>query len=43
MATLGLGGIRERARLIDGKSSIISNPGKGTTIEVSIPYKRRDA
>jgi PAS domain S-box-containing protein len=43
MATLGLGGIRERARLIDGKSSITSNPGKGTTIEVSIPYKRRDA
>ena len=43
MATLGLGSIRERARLIDGKSSIISNPGKGTTIEVSIPYKRRDA
>lgn len=39
LATLGLGSIRERARLVDGRSSIISSPGKGTTIEVSIPLK----
>jgi len=38
-AALGLGSIRERVRLINGKSSITSSPGKGTTIEVSIPLK----
>ncbi len=38
-AALGLGSIRERARLINGKPSITSSPGKGTTIEVSIPLK----
>ena len=36
-AALGLGSIRERARLINGKSSIMSTLGKGTTIEVRIP------
>ncbi len=36
-AALGFGSIKERVRLINGKSSITSNPGKGTTIEVSIP------
>jgi PAS domain S-box-containing protein len=36
-AALGLESIRERARLINGKSSVVSSPGKGTTIEVSIP------
>ena len=36
-AALGLESIRERARLINGKSSVVSTPGKGTTIEVSIP------
>jgi PAS domain S-box-containing protein len=36
-ASLGLGSIRERARLVNGKSSITSSPGKGTNIEVNIP------
>ena len=39
LTTLGLGSIRERARLVDGRSSVTSSPGKGTTIEVSIPLK----
>ncbi len=38
-AALGLGSIRERARLVNGTFSITSNPGKGTTVEVSIPLK----
>ncbi len=38
-AALGLGSIRERVRLINGKFSITSSPGKGTTIEVTIPLK----
>jgi signal transduction histidine kinase len=36
-AALGLGSMRERARLINGKFSITSKPGKGTSIEVKIP------
>ena len=33
----GLTGIRERARLFDGKASIHSRPGKGTTVTVELP------
>ena len=37
--TLGLGliGIKERAALVGGRAKIISQPNRGTTIEVSVP------
>jgi PAS domain S-box-containing protein len=38
-AGLGLASMRERARLIKGKLSISSQPGKGTLIEVRVPVK----
>jgi PAS domain S-box-containing protein len=38
-AALGLGSMRERARLVNGEFSITSRPGKGTSIEVKIPLK----
>jgi signal transduction histidine kinase len=31
--------MRERATAIDGKFTIMSAPGHGTTIEVRIPFK----
>jgi two-component system sensor histidine kinase DegS len=34
---LGLAGMQERARLIGGKLTIESKPGKGTTVSVQIP------
>jgi len=34
---LGLAGMQERARLIGGKLTIESKPGKGTTVSVEIP------
>ncbi len=34
---LGLLGMRERARLVGGTCDILSSPGKGTRVEVSIP------
>ncbi|MEX0874108.1 MAG: GAF domain-containing sensor histidine kinase [Actinomycetota bacterium] len=34
---LGLLGMRERASLVDGKLSVLSAPGSGTTIELEIP------
>lgn len=33
----GLGGIRERARLLHGPASIESSPGRGTRILVDLP------
>lgn len=36
---LGLGSMRERARLVNGTFKIISKPGKGTNIELIIPLK----
>jgi PAS domain S-box-containing protein len=39
-AGLGLGSMRERVRLVNGKLSITSKPGKGTTIEVRIPLTK---
>jgi len=39
---LGLLGMRERAELVDGKLTIESRPGAGTTIELEIPVKSRD-
>ncbi len=41
-AALGLGSMRERIRLVNGKFSITSRPGKGTSIEVEIPLKNND-
>jgi two-component system NarL family sensor kinase len=34
----GLQNMRERTNLLQGEFTIISHPGKGTTIKVSIPY-----
>jgi signal transduction histidine kinase len=34
---LGLGGIRERARLLDGRAVVESSPGKGTRVFVDLP------
>jgi NarL family two-component system sensor histidine kinase YdfH len=33
----GLIGMHERARLMDGKSSIVSSPGKGTVLQLRLP------
>ncbi len=38
--TLGLISMRERSRLVNGRISVNSRPGKGTSIEVSIPLKK---
>jgi len=34
---LGLSGMRDRAMLCDGKFEIASEPGKGTTVQISLP------
>jgi signal transduction histidine kinase len=39
--TLGLLGMKERALMIEGKLEIKSEPGKGTTIIISVPDKRQ--
>jgi signal transduction histidine kinase len=39
----GLEGIRERARLLGGKCSIKSKPGKGPTIIVELPVVERES
>ena len=36
----GLRGIGERVRILGGTFSIQSNPGRGTVLSISIPYKR---
>jgi PAS domain S-box-containing protein len=36
---LGLRGIRERARLLDGRTVVDSSPGKGTRVLVDLPLK----
>jgi PAS domain S-box-containing protein len=38
-AGFGLMGMRERAALVGGRVQIISSPGKGTKVEVSLPLK----
>jgi signal transduction histidine kinase len=38
---LGLLGMRERVEMVGGRFSIESAPGKGTTIEVQIPFRTR--
>lgn len=39
---LGIAGMKERALLLNGKFTIESNAGQGTTIYVFIPLKRRE-
>ena len=34
----GLVGMSERVKLLGGKLCIVSEPGEGTSIEVSLPY-----
>jgi signal transduction histidine kinase len=34
---MGLGGMEERARRINGRLEIVSAPGKGTTVKVEVP------
>jgi two-component system, NarL family, sensor histidine kinase UhpB len=38
---LGLTGIRERARALHGSCSIVSEPGRGTRIDVTVPFVRK--
>jgi signal transduction histidine kinase len=38
----GLQGIRERARLLEGRCRIKSKPGKGTCIVVELPVTERE-
>lgn len=40
---LGLFGMRERADLIGGKVDLISVPGKGTTVRVTVPVQEEEA
>jgi len=37
---LGLHDIRERTALLGGEASIVSKPGKGTTVSVRIPLRK---
>jgi signal transduction histidine kinase len=39
---MGLSGIAERARILGGRSTIRSSPGRGTTITVNLPRSGRD-
>ena len=39
LKSLGIIGMQERARLVNGQCSILSTPDKGTRITVSIPKK----
>ena len=36
---LGLLGMRERVRLIGGQFAVKPNPGKGTSVQVEIPFE----
>ena len=38
---LGLLGIHERLRLVDGRVELKSSPGKGTTVKVEVPLRNR--
>lgn len=40
---LGLAGMRERVRLVDGDFSIVSGAGQGTVISVWAPLKGNEA
>ena len=41
-AAWGLLGIHERASLVGGTADLLSNPGEGTTVHVSIPHPFRE-
>lgn len=41
--TAGISGMRERARLLDGKLEIDSKPGEGTTVRLELPLGETDA
>jgi PAS domain S-box-containing protein len=41
LTSMGLEGIRERAKSADGEVTITGEKGEGTTIVVTIPYKRK--
>lgn len=38
----GLGGMKERAKLVGGELSVASTPGAGTTVALRLPRARRD-
>ena len=38
---LGMLGMQERVRLVDGHFEITSSPGKGTTVKVEVPFRTR--
>jgi signal transduction histidine kinase len=38
--SLGLAGIRERVRLLDGQCQISGAPGNGTTVLIRLPLRR---
>jgi len=40
---LGLVGMSERIRMIGGRFTIESSPGKGTTVRADIPFKLKPA
>jgi signal transduction histidine kinase len=40
---LGLVGMQERARLVGGDFAVHAGPGQGTTVEVTLPMKSREA
>ena len=40
---LGIVGMRERVEMVGGKFSIVSSPGQGTTVSVSLPMKKTAA
>jgi signal transduction histidine kinase len=40
--TFGLQGIKERIRMLGGELSIEGVPGQGTTLAISLPYRRAD-
>ena len=37
--SLGLTSMEERSRLLNGKFSVVSSPGLGTTLKLSIPFE----
>jgi signal transduction histidine kinase len=39
--SLGHASMRERARLVGGAVEVESAPGRGTTVEVSVPHSAR--
>lgn len=40
--SLGLIGMQERANLLDGSFSLSSVPGRGTQVEIKVPYDRKE-